>query len=74
MSMVDKLDRGLLDAWRMGGKSVWMSHALWKHVPRAKYEKEHPDWFGAKQPCLTHPEVIALVVKCARSWTRNAKS
>lgn len=61
MSSLWGVDRSLHDAWRLGGWHVAHSHALHSLVPRAKYEKEHPDWFGSKQPCLTHPEVISLV-------------
>ncbi len=53
----------LLDAWRLGGWKIAQSHAFDRLVPREKHKQEHPDWFGARQPCLSHPEVIELVTR-----------
>jgi len=55
--------RVLLDAWRLGGQSISHGHAFNGLVPPQKYKAEHPDWFGEKQPCLTHPQVIKIVAE-----------
>ena len=60
---VSAVGKPLTDAWRLGGKYVAQAHAFDALLPRDKYAKDHPDWFGPKQPCLTHPEVIGLVTK-----------
>jgi len=54
-------DKILKDAWRVGGWHVSHEHILWKHFPRKKYIDEHPEYFGAEQPCLTHPDVIKII-------------
>jgi len=64
--VVRGLDKSLQDAWRLGGWPVAHSHALDRLLPREKYLKDHPDWFGPKQLCLTHPEVIARVADAFR--------
>ena len=61
-------DPMLQDAWRLGGWHVKSGHALDALVPAKAYATEHPDYYGPgqKQPCLTHPEVLAIVVKQCR--------
>jgi len=56
----------LRDAWREGGITHGGGHAYYRLVPPEKYKKKHPEWFGKGQPDITHPEVIALVVKNLR--------
>ncbi len=61
-------DPVLQDAWRLGGWRVKSGHALDSLVPAKLYATGHPDYFGPghRQPCLTHPEVLAIVVKHCR--------
>jgi hypothetical protein len=61
-------DPMLQDAWRLGGWHVTSGHAFERLVPAKEYAEAHPDYFGPghKQPCLTHPEVLAIVVKYCR--------
>ena len=63
VAAVLRAGRPLADAWRQGGKYIQHPHALDRLLPRAKYLKDHPDYFGVKQLCLTHPEVIDIVTK-----------
>ena len=51
----------LRDAWWLGGRGIAHGYAFEKLVPRKIYKKEHPEWFGERQPCLTNPQVIKLV-------------
>ena len=61
-------DPVLHDAWRLGGQHVVSGHAFEHLVPAEVYAAEHPDYYGPghHQPCLTHPEVLAVVVKHCR--------
>lgn len=59
-------DPVIRDAWRMGGRPFGHGHALGFYVPREKYEKEHPDYFGQIQPCLTHLDVIKITADVCR--------
>ena len=61
-------DPVLQDAWRLGGWHVTSGHALERLVPAKVYAAAHPDYYGPghHQPCLTHPEVLAIVVKHCR--------
>ena len=61
-------DPVLQDAWRLGGWHVKSGHAFDALVPAKQYAEEHPDYFGPghHQPCLTHPDVLAIVVKHCR--------
>ena len=68
----------LMDAWRLTGRRLQTRHALDGLLPREQYEKEHPDWYGKQQPCLTHPEVIKAITDRLRAalnhypgWTMN---
>jgi len=51
----------LRDAWRQGGRSLRAYHNHKRLIPRQKHQKDHADWFGPKQLCLTHPEVIRRI-------------
>jgi len=63
MSSLWRIDQAVLDAWRLGSWHVAHSHAFEQLVPRDLYAKDHPDYFGEKQPCLTHPDVIEIVTR-----------
>ena len=62
-------DRVLQDAWRLGGCHFSHGHALDRWVPPKVYAEKHPEYFGPRQeqPCLTHPEVLEIVVKGLRN-------
>ena len=62
----------LRDAWRLGGRALSIAHNLSPLVPPAEHKQDHPDWFGPEQPCLTHPEVIGLIVEDFSRQLRNA--
>ena len=51
----------LQDAWRLTGRWIQTHHILSALLPREKFEKDHPDWFGPKQPCMTHPGAIGAI-------------
>ena len=70
---VGAVGKPLTDAWRLGGKYVAQSHAFDYIIPREKFAEQHPDWFGPKQPCLTHPDVIELVTKQFRQRLDSEK-
>lgn len=59
-------DPVLKDAWRLGGRQANPPHALGWLVPRQEYQKEHPEYFGPIQPCLTNPEVIKIAADACR--------
>ena len=47
-------------------KNLQSCHTFDLLIPPAKYAKDHPDYFSRvpgdqKQPCLTHPDVLAIV-------------
>jgi len=66
--------QAVIDAWRMGGRPVSSGHALDGIVPREKYQKDHPEYFGPVQPCLTHPEVIKIAADfCRQTIDKRAK-
>ena len=48
---------------RQGGTNIGVSHYYDILVPPAKYKAAHPEWFGAGQPDITHPEVIRIAVE-----------
>lgn len=73
VAAVGSVGRPLTDAWRQGGKHIAHPHALDSLLPREKLIKDHPDYFGAKQLCLTHPEVIDIVAKQFRERIAKAK-
>jgi len=56
-------DRVMRDAWRLGGQKVSCDHVLKRLPSREKYQKDHPEYFGKLQPCLTHPDVIEIIAK-----------
>ena len=62
-------DRMLRDAWRLGGYRLRHGHALDRWVPPKLYAEKHPEYFGPdqRQPCLSNPEVLAIVVKDMRN-------
>lgn len=67
-------DPTLRDAWRLGGCRLSSGHALDRWLPPKQYAVDHPDYFGPdqKQPCLSHPEVLAIIVKqCRAELDRN---
>ena len=68
----------LMDAWRLTGRRLLTNHALGRLLPRETLEKDHPDWFGPQQPCLTHPEAIRAIADRLRAlldehpgWTKS---
>ncbi len=61
-------------AWGLGGKSIACGHALGGLIPRDKYEKDHPEYFGSEQPCLTNPDVIKIAVDTFRKELDADKS
>jgi len=63
----------LIDAWRMGGVRVSMGHDLDRLVPEKVYGKEHPEYFGKYQPCLTHPDVLEIIVNKFRKKLDSQK-
>ena len=56
----------LRDAWRQGGIGQGKYHAYKRLVPRKKYGKIHPEWFGKGQPDITNPDVIKVVIASLR--------
>jgi len=62
-------DQVLRDAWRLGGYPVSHGHALKRWVSPKVYGDAHPEYFGPRteQPCLSNPEVLAIVVKGIRN-------
>ncbi|MAE62923.1 MAG: hypothetical protein CMJ18_01515 [Phycisphaeraceae bacterium] len=61
--------KALRDAWRLGGKAGHTGgpETLFQIVPPEQYRKDHPDYFGKGQPCLTHPDVIDIVTADLRA-------
>lgn len=61
-------ERTLCDAWRLGGYHISNGHALERWVSPKLYGDAHPEYFGPgkEQPCLSHPEVLAIIVKGMR--------
>ncbi len=61
-------ERTLCDAWRLGGYHVSHGHAFERWVPPKVYGDAHPEYFGPgkEQPCLSNPDVLAIVVKGIR--------
>jgi len=55
-------DSPLREAWRQGGTEIAAWHNFDNLVPPKIHKEKHPEWFGAEQPDLTHPEVIAVAV------------
>jgi hypothetical protein len=53
----------LREAWRQGGTEIASWHNFDNLVPPGKYKVEHPEWYGAEQPDITHPGVIAVAVE-----------
>jgi len=62
-------DRVLKDAWRLGGYPVNHGHAFERWIAPKVYGEKHPEYFGPgqEQPCLSNPEVLAIVVKEIRN-------
>ena len=70
--------------WTTGRPEWWHTLAApvgdgYSLLPREHFEM-HPEYFGLDAdgkrnpsitPCLTHPEVLAIVVKNAREWLKN---
>lgn len=54
-------ERILRSAWRLGGQDMWIGHVFSSLVPD-ELRRDHPDWFGPEQPCLTNPEVQRYIV------------
>ena len=65
------VDPQLKDAWRMGGVRFGHGHALKGVAQRARYEEEHPEWYGPGQPSLTHPEIIKISAETCRERIAN---
>ena len=70
--------RMLQDAWRLTGRWIQTHHILSALLPPEKLGKDHPDWFGPKQPCMTHPGAIGAIADRFRElldehpgWTRE---
>lgn len=72
-SSLGRMDPAVRDAWRLGGWQVAQAHILEQLIPREKHMAAHPDWFGEKQPCLTHPEVVDVVVAQFRQRLDRSK-
>ena len=53
-------------AWRLGGSALAFDHSLGRVVPREKYLEAHPEYFGPRQPCLSHPEVFDIAADYCR--------
>ena len=57
--------------YRFGG-GLDVCHTFDKLIPFSKYGKEHPEWFSknGRQPCLTNPDVLAIVTSNVLSRIR----
>ena len=61
-------------------EGYWGVHALGTHLPVEKYFNKHPEYFclrdgrrygGYGQPCLSNPEVLAIVIASVRKAMRE---
>ena len=52
--------REMMDAWRLGGRSIAHGHAMEHLVPKEKYGESNSEFyaFSRGQPCFTHPGVM----------------